>query len=54
MTEKQTHTEPSQEYRNFEAGLKQVLSVSKPELDRRLKADKEQRDRKKAAPSDTK
>ena len=31
----------SQEYQNFEAGLRQVLSVSKEELDRRVKAEKQ-------------
>lgn len=40
----------SAEYQNFEAGLKQVLSVSKEELARRLQADKEQRASKKAKP----
>jgi len=36
----------SDEHSNFLAGLKQVLSVSKEELDRRLQADKEQRKKK--------
>ena len=38
----QPHDPPkSQEYQNFEAGLRQVLSVSKEELDRRVKAEKQ-------------
>ena len=45
MTEK-TDTEmqqPSEEYKNFEALLKQVLSVPKEEMDARIKADKQER-----------
>jgi hypothetical protein len=38
-----TLKEQPNEYKKFEAGLKQVISVSKEELDRRLKADKEKR-----------
>ena len=38
--------EPSEEYKNFEKVLKQVVSVPKAEMDRRLKADKEAREQK--------
>jgi hypothetical protein len=40
--------EPSEEYKNFETVLKQVVSVPKEEMDRRLKADKEARKQKRA------
>ena len=44
----------SEEYRNFEEGLKQILSVPKQELERRLQVDKDERAAKKRVSSDTK
>lgn len=52
--EQDTKPEKSEEYQNFEAGLKQILSVAKEELDRRIKAEKEAKAHKKPISSDTK
>lgn len=37
--------EHSEEYRRFEAALKHIVSVPKPDVDARIKADKEERQR---------
>ena len=51
MNDSKSHSEQSLEYRKFEAGLKQILSVSKEELDRRIQADKDEQANQKPMPS---
>jgi hypothetical protein len=41
--------ESSEECRNFESALKQIVSVPKAEMDARVKADKEERRKRRGA-----